>query len=137
MDDRRLAQQPRDAGQRFEVIGAGAFGRQQEKIRSTGWPSSASKSIGRSSRANSPNRRGRFAILPWGMAMPLPMAVEPSFSRCIKISKMAFSLWPESTAARAASSCSACFLLLTLSAGRIAFGATRSLSGMEVTWKRK
>jgi hypothetical protein len=29
--DRRLAQQPRDAGQRFEVIGAGAFGRQQEK----------------------------------------------------------------------------------------------------------
>ncbi len=31
MGDRGLAKEPRDAGQRFEVIGAGAFGRQQEK----------------------------------------------------------------------------------------------------------
>src|SRR5580704_12864747 len=31
VDDRRLAQQPGDAGQCLEVIGAGAFGRQQKK----------------------------------------------------------------------------------------------------------
>jgi len=36
-------------------------------------------------------------------------------------------------AARAASSCSTCFLLLTFSAGRIAFGATRSVGGMNGT----
>ena len=62
--------------------------------------------------------------------MPLPTAVEPSFSRCMRISKIARSLCPVSNAARAASSCSTCFLLLTLSAGRIAFGATKSVSGM-------
>ena len=77
----------------------------------------------------------RFGILPCGMAMPLPTAVEPSFSRCIRMSKIARSFWPVSTAARAASSCSACFLLLTLSAGMIAFGATRSVSGIDGTWE--
>ena len=69
--------------------------------------------------------------------MPLPIAVEPSFSRCIRISKIARSFWPLSAAARAASSCSTCFLLLTLSAGMIAFGATRSMSGMNGTWGAK
>ena len=62
--------------------------------------------------------------------MPLPTAVEPSFSRCINVSKIVRSFCPVSTAARAAISCSTCFLLLTLSAGRIAFGATRSMSGI-------
>ena len=31
MGDRGIAQQPRDARQRFEMIGAGAFGREQQK----------------------------------------------------------------------------------------------------------
>src|SRR5262245_63651910 len=65
------------------------------------------------------------------MAIPLPTPVEPSFSRCIRISKIVRSLWPDSSAALAASSCKACFLPLTFSAGMIALGATRSLSGME------
>src|SRR5206468_7873911 len=68
---------------------------------------------------------------PCGMAIPLPTPVEPSFSRCIRISKILRSLWPDSSAALAASSCKACFLPLTFSAGMIALGATRSLSGME------
>src|SRR3954447_7023025 len=41
------------------------------------------------------------------------------------------SFCPVSSAALAASSCSACFLLLTFNAGRIASGATRSVIGME------
>src|SRR5215470_3595630 len=53
--------------------------------------------------------------------------------RCMRISNIARSFCPVSNAARAASSCSTCFLLLTLSAGRIAFGAIRSVSGMDGT----
>ena len=78
--DRRIAQQPRHPRQRLQMIGAGALRREQEENRITGWLSSASKSIGRSSRANSPNRRVRCGILPCGMAMPLPTAVEPPTS---------------------------------------------------------
>ena len=64
--------------------------------------------------------------------MPLPTPVEPSFSRCISVSKMVFSFWPEICAALAASSCNACFLPLTFSAGMIASSATTSVSGMEL-----
>src|SRR5262249_31836764 len=62
--------------------------------------------------------------------MPLPTPVEPSFSRCCKISKTACSFCPERTAAFAASSCRSCFLLPTFSAGRMASGAIRSVSSM-------
>src|SRR6266404_3322748 len=61
------------------------------------------------------------------MATPYPTAVVPSFSRCSSTSKIARSFCPVRLAARAASSCSACFLLLTFNAGRIASGATRSV----------
>src|SRR5215472_6462714 len=66
------------------------------------------------------------------MAMPLPTPVEPSFSRCCRISRIVRSLWPQSSAALAASSCRICFLLLTFSAGMMALGATRSVSSMDL-----
>src|SRR6478735_8345627 len=70
------------------------------------------------------------------MATPLPTPVEPSFSRCSRISRMARSLWPVSVAAFAAISCNACFFPLTFKAGMIAFGATRSGGGMEPVRKQ-
>ena len=106
-------------------------GASSRKIRSTGWPSSDSKSIGRSSRANRPTSFSSFGSLPCGIAMPLPTPVLPSFSRCISVSKISRSFCPVSLAARAESSWIACFLPFTLSAGIIAFGATRSVSGMQ------
>ncbi len=51
-------------------------------MRSTGRPSSASKSMGRSSRAKMPKMRPHRESLPCGMAMPSPTPVEPSRSRC-------------------------------------------------------
>jgi hypothetical protein len=68
-----------------------------------------------------------------GIAIPTP--VEPSFSRCCKISRMVRSLWPESSAALAVSSCRSCFLLLTFSAGMMALDATRSVSNMDLFQK--
>ena len=63
-------------------------GARRRKIRSTGWPSIASKSIGRSRRANRPNRRLILASLPCGIAMPLPTPVDPRRSRCRRMSKI-------------------------------------------------
>lgn len=122
LGDVLVAQQTCDAGQRLEMIGAGAFRREQEKTRSTGWPSIASKSIGRSSRANRPKIFSSLGSLPCGMATPYPTAVVPSFSRCNSTSKTARSFCPVSSAALAASSCKACFLLLTFNAGRNRLG---------------
>src|ERR687889_834709 len=52
-------------------------GASRTNIRSTGWPSSASKSMGLSSRATSPKMLSSFASLACGMATPSPIPVEP------------------------------------------------------------
>ena len=82
----RRARAMRDKARRWSA--PAVSGASSRKTRSTGWPSIASKSIGRSSRANSPKMRGRRPSLPCGMAMPLPTPVEPRRSRCSRMSKI-------------------------------------------------
>jgi len=72
------ATRARSSPSRLSVIGAGGFRGHGRRDQITGRPSSASKSIGRSSRANTPKMRGHFASLPCGIAMPRrPRSSEP------------------------------------------------------------
>src|SRR5271166_2936722 len=70
------------------------------KMRSTGRPSGASKSIARSRRANTPKICSHFASLPCGIATPSPTPVEPSLSRCSSASKISRAGRPDTSAAR-------------------------------------
>src|ERR1700743_90413 len=68
----------------------------------------------------------RSARRPCGMAMPCPTPVVPRRSRSTRVSNTLRSGWRTSGAARAASSCSSCFLPCTFSVARTAVGWSRS-----------
>ncbi len=70
LGDILIAQQPRDARQRFQVIGPGAFRREQQKHQIDRRAVHRFESIGRSSRANRPNSFSSFGSLPCGIATP-------------------------------------------------------------------
>jgi hypothetical protein len=55
--------------------------------RVTGRPSGASKGTGSARRMKAPRASLRPLMRPWGMAMPCPSPVEPSFSRANRLSK--------------------------------------------------
>ena len=63
------------------------FGATNAKIKSTGCPSLAPKSIGFSSVINYPVILVHAAILQWGMATPLPKLVTPRRSLSTKLQK--------------------------------------------------
>src|SRR5690554_2411075 len=65
-----------------------SWGTSRTKTRSTGSPSRASKSIFLSSCNKAPTASVHCSRRQWGMAMPLPKPVEPSFSRAIRLSSM-------------------------------------------------
>ena len=94
--DRGVAQQARAIiAERLEVVGAADSGAINMKMRSTGRPSGASKSIARSSRAKTPKICSHLASLPCGMATPSPTPVEPSRSRWRIASKISRDCRPE------------------------------------------
>ena len=79
-------------------------------------------------RAGAMARAATFAGIPGGGGAPAGIAAQ---SGCSRISKIVRSFWPQSWAALAASSCNACFLPLTFSAGMIASSATTLVSGIK------
>ena len=94
LDRARLAQDPGDAGQRLEVVGAGAFrGEQQEQ--EVDRLAVEGLEVDRLLEARDQAEQAvEFGSLPCGMAMPSPMPVEPRRSRCSSASKTARSSRP-------------------------------------------
>ena len=114
---RAACARPRDraaacrARQRLEMVGAGAFGRQQQEDQVDRLAVECLEIDRPLQPRKQAERLLSSASLPCGMATPLPTPVEPSFSRCMRISKIARSPcpvsprppWPRSPAAPASS----------------------------------
>ena len=123
VDQPAVAQQARDARQRLEMIGAGAFGRRRAgtRCRSAARRSHRNRSDAPAARTGRPAWRAT-ACGACGMAMPPPMPVEPRRSRSSRRSNRRRSSSLNTVAARAANSANRAFLPDAFTLARTASG---------------
>ena len=89
LHERRVAQRPRQRGQRRQMLVAAVRRAQQQDHQVDRLSSIAAKSIGRASRTNRAKGRATASSRACGRAKPLPSPVEPRFSRACSASKIA------------------------------------------------